>query len=154
AHTLFPQKLRHIKYLFERAQARLETHLASFRGIRLFIRSLYLERDDFVAGAYPEGIKRFYRLMYPAGAVEGYYEVGLSFYHSGFMDEALAAFRLADAAYREELTEWGDELPDEARARVRAFLPLVQAKVQSLSGGRKRSHAVAAKEEAEETAAS
>jgi len=102
AHTLFPQKLRHIKYLFDRAQTRLEAQLPSFCCYRLFIRSLYLHRDDFVATAYPDGLRQFYRFMYACGPGEGYYEVGKSFYESGFWQEATQAFRLAlDAMSRE-----------------------------------------------------
>ncbi len=96
AHTLFPQKLRHIKYLFGRAQGRLETKLASFTNYTLFVRSLYLHRSDFVAEAYGDGIRHFYRLMYPLGAVEGYFRVGLSFFASGFLEEALEAFHFAE----------------------------------------------------------
>jgi hypothetical protein len=103
AHTLFPMKLRHIRYLFGRAQARLEEHLESFGGIPLFIRSLYVHRGGFVAGAYPDGIDQFYRFMYRLGPIEGYYRVGLSFYHAGFFEDALAAFLDARQAYLRDL---------------------------------------------------
>ena len=103
AHTLFPQKLQHIRYLFGRAQARLEDHLDGFSGIQLFIRSLYIHRDDFVSEAYEGGIEHFYRLMYPLGPFEGYYEVGRSFYLSGFFDHARQAFAEAEHAYRQLL---------------------------------------------------
>lgn len=100
AHTMFPHKLQHIRYLFGRAQVRMEEHLESFSQIQLFLRSLYLNRYDFVANAYPDGVETFYRIMYPLGAFEGYYEVARSFYHSGFFDEACEAFEKAEAAYR------------------------------------------------------
>lgn len=133
AHTLFPHKLRHIRYLFGRAQARLEEHLASFRNISLFIRSLYIHRSDFVAEAYPEGLERFYRCMYPLGPIEGYYEVGRSFYHSGFVAQALEAFRLAMAAYRRELgsVRAGDA---KKRKRLREIRSLVARKIARLEG--------------------
>lgn len=105
AHTLFPQKLQHIRYLFGRAQARLEVHLDSFSGIQLFIRSLYIHRDDFVQEAYEDGIEQFYRMMYPLGPFEGYYEVGRSFYLSGFFEHAREAFAEAEDAYRKLLLE-------------------------------------------------
>lgn len=105
AHTLFPQKLQHIRYLFGRAQTRLEEHLDGFSGIQLFIRSLYLHRDDFVREAYENGIEQFYRLMYPLGPFEGYYEVGRSFYLSGFFDHARQAFAEAERAYRQLLLQ-------------------------------------------------
>ncbi len=103
AHTLFPHKLQHIRYLFGRARLRLEEHLASFSRIQLFIRSLYIHRNDFVALAYENGIETFYDLMYDLGAYEGYYEVGCSFYNSGFFVQAAAAFDRADACYRSQL---------------------------------------------------
>ncbi len=105
AHTLFPQKLAHIRYLFGRAQARLEVHLNTFSRIQLFIRSLYIHQDDFVSEAYEDGLEQFYRLMYPLGPFEGYYEVGRSFYLSGFFDNAREAFRKAEVAYRNLLLE-------------------------------------------------
>ena len=47
AHWLFPQKLNQIRFLFGKAQARMEELLPTFRKIKIFIRSLYLYRDDF-----------------------------------------------------------------------------------------------------------
>ena len=37
--------------------------------------------------------------MYPCGPLEGFYMVGLSFYHSGFFPEALKAFQRAQEEY-------------------------------------------------------
>ncbi len=130
AHTLFPQKLRHIKYLFGRAQGRLEGHISSLRGIRLFVRSLYLHRNDFVAEAYPDGLRQFYRFMYPCGPVEGYYEVGLSFYRSGFLEEAMEAFRLAEEAYSADGGAGADSAlqPPETRKQMQAILRAIRAK--------------------------
>ncbi len=103
AHTMFPHKLQHIRYLFGRAQARLEEHLASFSSIQLFIRSLYLHRDRFVREAYEDGLDEFYRLMYPMGPFQGYFEVGRGFYFAGFDAQAREAFALAEEAYRKQL---------------------------------------------------
>ncbi|MBI4601985.1 MAG: hypothetical protein HY721_08495 [Planctomycetes bacterium] len=147
AHTLFPGKLRHTKYLFERAQGRLEEHLASFRGIPLFIRSLYLHRNDFVAEAYTGGLGQFYRLMYPGGAVEGYYEAGLSFYHSGFLEEALEAFRLAEAAYRDEVRDAAKPLAAEGRRRVDGLLLPLRTKLRRLGEALARDAACAPPDE-------
>ena len=103
AHARFPQELSHIRYLFGQAQLRLEEHLSSFREMELFNRSLFMHADGFVQQAYPEGIARFYKLMFPGGALEGYYTVGLSFYLAGFREQAAQAFTLAEEAYRDEL---------------------------------------------------
>jgi hypothetical protein len=131
AHTLFPHKLRHIRYLFGRAQARLEEHLGSFRNIGLFIRSLYLHRADFIAEAYPAGLEQFYRFMYPLGPCEGYYEVGRSFYHAGFGHEALEALRLALAAYQRQLAAAPSPGPA-PRQRLRELRRLILRKTARL----------------------
>ncbi|MBI4586958.1 MAG: hypothetical protein HY717_23340 [Planctomycetes bacterium] len=97
-HELFPKKLNQIKFLFQKAQDRMDELLSSFTGNRIFIRSLYLHRDDFIKECYPEGVRRFYWLMYPAlGPLEGFYEAGMSFLRSGFLARALEAFKLAEA---------------------------------------------------------
>jgi len=134
AHVQFPLKLKHTQYLFGRAQARLEEHLSSFRKIQLFIRSLYLHRDEFVAEAYPDGIKQFYRFMYPCGPVEGFYHVGCNLYLSGFMDEALEAFRFAEEAYQEQIRSAATPLSAETRKALRAILRPLRLKIRRLSG--------------------
>ena len=123
AHALFPQKLAHIRYLFGRARQRLEEHLASFSRIQLFIRSLYVHREDFVESAYEAGLDAFYRFMYPLGPVEGYFHVGCSFFHSGFFKEAAEAFAQAQEA-RDRLardTAAVQPLVPESAERVRAI---------------------------------
>jgi len=54
--------------------------------------------------AYPDGLREFYRFIYPLGPFEGFYRVAQSFYHSGFFAEALKAFLTAEGEYREALT--------------------------------------------------
>ena len=116
---MFPQKLQHIRYLFGRAQARLEEHLESFLRIQLFTRSLYTFRDDFVRDAYEDGIESFYRLMYPLGPFEGYYEAGRSFHHSGFFDKARVAFGQAEEAYRRQIVLFKEDLNGNGASTVR-----------------------------------
>src|SRR4029453_13122705 len=116
----------------------LEEHLASFRNIKLFIRSLYLHRHDFIGQAYPAGISQFYRFMYPLGPVEGYFEVGRCFLLSGFEVEALEAFLLARDAWKAFLT--GKEslgasrtlTPSERRRRLNAILTPLTAAIARL----------------------
>jgi hypothetical protein len=134
AHVQFPLKLRHTQYLFSRAQGRLEEHLSSFRNISLFIRSLYVHREDFVADAYPDGIKQFYRHMYPCGPVEGFYHVGCNLYLSGFIDEALEAFRFAEEAYGEQIRSTDEPLGEEMRKALRAIVRPLRVKIRRLSG--------------------
>jgi len=102
AHGLFPQKLNQIRFLFGKAQARMEDLLQSFRKIRIFIRSLYLFRDDFISHAYEGGLRQFYRFMYAdGGPLLGYFEAGRSFADSGFHSLALEAFRSAESEFAE-----------------------------------------------------
>ncbi len=126
AHTLFPQKLRHIKHLFGRALSRLESKLPSFTNYRPFVRSLYLQRSEFVAEAYPDGIRQFYRFMYRLGPVEGFFQVGMNFFASGFLDEALEAFRLAEVESSPDEPERDKTLED--ATRLREILREIQTK--------------------------
>ncbi|MBN1418728.1 MAG: hypothetical protein JXP34_08120 [Planctomycetes bacterium] len=103
ASTIFPQKVRHLDYLFERAKDRLEKLLPSIKTQKVVMRSLFLNRTGFVSECYPGGLDDFYRILYPEnGPLEGYYEVGLSLLASGFLEHALSAFHLGlEAAARE-----------------------------------------------------
>jgi hypothetical protein len=124
AHGLFPQKLNQIRFLFGKAQARMEELLSSFRKVRIFIRSLYLQRDDFVREAYEDGIRQFYRYMYPDGPLEGFFEVAQSFLASGFFPQALEAFRFAEAEYA------GLRGPS---MRARRMISITRVKIRMLS---------------------
>jgi hypothetical protein len=136
AHTGFPKLTRHILFLYQQAQSRMEEHLASFRSFTIFIRSLYLHRDDFVADAYPTGLSHFYRLMYPLGPVEGFFEVGLSFYHAGFVDYARRAFLEALQSARDQLQAGEFRPGTEPRQRLDAILLPLQQKLKRLAASR------------------
>ena len=93
AHSMFPKKLNHVRFLMKKAQDRMEELLPTFTDNRIVVRSLYLHRDDFVDECYEKGIRDFYGFMYPElGAVEGYFEAGKSFFASGFYELAQEAF--------------------------------------------------------------
>jgi len=111
ASTIFPQKVRHLDYLFERAKDRLEKLLPSMRSNNIVIRSLFLNRNGFVKECYPAGLDDFYRILYPEnGPLEGYYEVALSLLGSGFLEHAQSAFRLGqEAAEREPRRTTGEK---------------------------------------------
>jgi hypothetical protein len=136
AHVGFPTLTKHILFLFQQAQSRMEEHIASFRDTPIFIRSLYLHRHEFVAQVVPTGIRHFYRLMYPLGPVEGFYSVGLSFFHGGFMAEARLAFLDAAGAAREQVLD-GEIRPMTPRRReLDAILYPLRSKLGRLGDGK------------------
>jgi len=93
AGRVFPQKIRHIHFLFENARGRLEKLLRNFREQKILTRSLFLNRKGFVSECYPDGIEGFYAIMYPEnGPLEGYDRAGMSFFSSGFFKVAIEAF--------------------------------------------------------------
>jgi hypothetical protein len=98
AHFLFPKKLNHIRFLLDKGRQRMEELLPTFTNNEIFLRSLYLCRDDFVSESYETGLLAFYDFMYPElGAIDGYFETGMSFFASGFYGHALDAFEGAQA---------------------------------------------------------
>ena len=137
AHSLFPRNVSHIHHLFEQASKSMEKHLPSARNLPIFLRSLYLSRDDFVAQAYPRGLLDFYELMYPLGPVEGFYSVASSFYHSGFMEEAREAADLAWSTYRQEMSS--ARMPPARKLGLRGLLRLLRRKLASPGMQRSRS---------------
>lgn len=138
ARAGFPKLTKHILYLFEQARLRMEEHLPSFGDSPIFIRSLYLHRTDFVARAYPDGLNDFYRIIYPLGPPEGFYRVGLSFYHSGFFAEARTAFAEALAAAREEIGSGRVRPGTEKRRMLDSILRAAEIKCRRLNEGSER----------------
>ena len=146
AHAMFPQKLGQVLYLFGKAQERMEQNLLpSFGANQIVIRSLYHLRDRFVKEAYPDGLRDFYRYMYPCGPLEGFYLVGLSFYHSGFFPEALTAFQRAEEEYegvlraavsasQESRGSNGDPVRRSKLEVVRSIARSLRAKLRRLTG--------------------
>ena len=98
ALKLVPHKIQHIEFLYRTARERLETLLPGFRGQKILTRSLFLNRDGFIAECHPQGIEGFYALMYPEhGPLEGFMEAGESFFASAFHRQAKDAFELGRA---------------------------------------------------------
>jgi hypothetical protein len=92
----YPKRLRHIRHLYSRALKRLTELLPEMGRERILIRSLHLLGEAHLGTEFPGGMPGFYRRMYPdGGEVEGYLAVARSFRASGFLKEALAAYRHA-----------------------------------------------------------
>lgn len=116
-HEMFPIKVHRMKHLFDTARARLEKTLPRFKEDRVLIRSLFLNRDEFVIDAYPNGILDFYRVIYGKKKVyEGFRRVGDSFFEGGFYEKAMEAYEagaeylngLAPSSKRKLDPEWKD----------------------------------------------
>ena len=92
-HEMFPIKVHRLLHLFERARVRMEAMLPRYNDNAVLIRSLFLNRDDFVAHVYPDGLLGFYRILYGESCIfEGFRVAGNSFYHAGFYEQAAQAF--------------------------------------------------------------
>jgi len=88
-HEMFPQKVHRIAHLFETGSAALEALLHRWNTDPVLVRSLFMQRDGFVAHAYEDGLDHFYRLMYgKEDYARGYLIVGESFLGSGFFNRA------------------------------------------------------------------
>ena len=86
--------IHHVDFLFRTARGRLEKLLAGFRNQKILVRSFFLNRHGFISECYDNGLADFYRFMYPkVGPLKGYLEAGLSFFNSGFHQNALEAFK-------------------------------------------------------------
>ena len=92
-HAMFPQKVHRIAHLFDVGTSRLEALLHRWKQDPVLIRSLFLQRDQFVKESYEDGLCHFYRLMYgEQNAWQGYRIVGDSFLASGFVSQAHVAY--------------------------------------------------------------
>ncbi len=115
AESELPVKAENINTLFKDAVAVSQSILKKFRRNRRLNRVLYIEADliDKVHGQ--GGLKKVYDLMYSLGAMEGYYQAGMSFMHGGFFEEAEEAFN--KALSRSVNSKDGDKLVEEIKAR-------------------------------------
>jgi hypothetical protein len=118
AHEIFPRKVQQVDRLFLRAREVMERYLASFAKYPIVLRSLFLERHGFVAAAYADGVREFFRWMYPCGPIEGFYRVARSFEGGGFIGEAREGYGLA-IREREDAIEYVAH-PERYRRGVRA----------------------------------
>ena len=92
-HNMFPQKVHRIAHLFDVGTSALEALLHRWKQDPVLIRSLFLQRDQFVKESYEDGLCHFYRLMYgEQNAWQGYRIVGDSFLASGFVSHAHVAY--------------------------------------------------------------
>ena len=137
ALSQIPHKMEHIRLLYDAARERLQTLLPGFRGQKILTRSLFLNRDGFVAQSHPRGIEGFYELMYPEhGPLAGFVEAGESFFESAFHLQAKEAFELGRAYQR--------AAPRDTAAATR-FIALIEERLAAIE------QALAAAREREET---
>ncbi len=122
----YPNRLRHIRGLFDKARRRLERILPTLLEGTIVVRSLYLFGEEIVGGAYREGLVGLYRKAYPEhGEIEGFLTVGGSFRRGGFFthaEEALGRAReaLGRAPKDPKLARMRRQLKDESSLLARA----------------------------------
>lgn len=94
----YPQRLRRVKDLLERAGERLREILPQFREDAIVLRSSFLFRGELWPDAPEAGLVRFWEAMFPSeGPFHGFLEVGRSFLRAGFFAQAEECARLGAA---------------------------------------------------------
>ncbi|MHC5019827.1 MAG: hypothetical protein ACYTGX_06885 [Planctomycetota bacterium] len=113
-HEFFPRRLRVIRRLFQKAQARLLSLLPDFRNNGVLLRSLMMYGQELVSGVLPGGLTELLNAMCPdIGAAGAYCESARRFLQAGF--ETWAG-RCLDRA-EEELRVSGQDDPLHDRIR-------------------------------------
>jgi hypothetical protein len=122
----YPNRLRHIRGLFDKARRRLERILPSLLEGAIVIRSLFLFGEEVVGSAYRDGLAGLYRKAYPErGEVMGYLVAARSFRRGGFVARAGDAIGRAREALRRSpkgpgVSRLRRELREEAAALAEA----------------------------------
>ena len=99
----YPQRLRRVQNLFQRATRRLEKLLPQFQSDTIVLRSAYLFRETLWPESARTGLARLLGKMYPAaGVAHGFLQVARSFFEAGFFDHALGCARLGVRAASKE----------------------------------------------------
>lgn len=113
-HEFFPRRLRVIRRLFQKAQARLLSLLPDFRDNGVLLRSLMIYGDELVAGVLPGGLPELLNAMSPdLGAAGTFCECARRFLRGGF--ETWAGRCLDRAAAELQLSGRDDSLHDRIR---------------------------------------
>jgi hypothetical protein len=94
----YPQRLRRLKDLFQRAQKRLDELLPTLKDDIILLRSVYMFRDDLWPGNARAGLVRFLGKMFEQeGAAYGLLTIARSFFRGGFFEETAESARLGVA---------------------------------------------------------
>ena len=117
-----PRKTTELKSLLEDALSLMEGTLKKYRTSRRLMRVLYLERELLNSIYGENGLEYVYRIMYKAGAMEGYFRVGASFLKGGFHDFAIRAFEEALSA------DSGSDRENELRQEIKKKCQFLQKK--------------------------
>jgi hypothetical protein len=120
----YPNRLRHIRGLFDKARRRLERILPTLVEGSIVVRSLYLFGPELFRSAYRDGLAGLYRKAYPEGGeARGYLEAARSFRRAGFQDHARQSLAMAEsvlAQTEDEVPELREEVRTEAAAQTAA----------------------------------
>jgi hypothetical protein len=94
----YPQRLRRVRDLFQRAQRRLEELLPTLRDDIILLRSVFLFRDELWPASTRQGLVRFLGKMFEQeGASFGFLTIARSFFKGGFFSEAIESARMGVA---------------------------------------------------------
>ncbi|MGH7163486.1 MAG: hypothetical protein ACREID_08370 [Planctomycetota bacterium] len=101
----YPQRLRRVRDLLERAQKRLDAIVPQFGADPIVLRSAFLFREELWPGEAEEGLTIFLSHMFPQqGPIHGYLEVAKSFLKGGFFDKSAECAKMGVAAAGREAT--------------------------------------------------
>jgi hypothetical protein len=124
-HEFFPRRLRVIRRLFAKSQARLLSLLPDFRTNGVLLRSLMIYGEELVAGVLPGGLPDLLKAMCPEiGAAGAYCEAARRFLQGGFETWAGRCLERAE----EELRVSGQD--DPLHDRIRRDLHELRAAVE------------------------
>ena len=99
----YPQRLRRVRDLLQRATKRLDTLLPGFADNPIVLRSVFLFREELWPEQTRPGLVRFLARMFPTeGAAYGFLAIARSFFRASFFDEAAECARMGAAASAKE----------------------------------------------------
>jgi hypothetical protein len=95
----YPQRLRRVRDLYQRATKRLEVLLPRFQDNRVVLRSVWLFREELWREQARPGLVRLLDHMFPeGGAPDGFLRIARSFYRAGFFEQAAECAKMGVAA--------------------------------------------------------
>lgn len=131
-HEFFPRRLRVIRRLFQKSQARLLSLLPDFRDNGVLLRSLMIYGDELVAGVLPGGLPDLLNAMCPeVGAAGAFCEGARRFLQGGF--ETWAGRCLDRGEEQLKLSGQDDRLHDRIRRDLQELRVAVDRRTEEFA---------------------